>query len=111
VEHLLPVALVMAAAMAYEVAEWLAVAMMAGGGEAAQLLGAQGDLWDAQMDMALAALGAMAAMTLAVNLRPAQPVPASSRRSEAFPPADAIGRRSRPPDPPRRPGAAPFGSP
>jgi putative membrane protein len=70
--YLLPVALVMAAAMAYEVAEWLAVALVAPAGEGADLLGTQGDVWDAQKDMALAAAGSMLAMTVAVNLRPEQ---------------------------------------
>jgi putative membrane protein len=68
--YLLPVGLVMASAMAYEVAEWLAVALVAQAGEGADLLGMQGDVWDAQKDMALAAGGSMLAMTVAVNLRP-----------------------------------------
>jgi putative membrane protein len=83
--YLLPVALVMAAAMAYEVAEWLAVALVAGEDRGASLLGAQGDRWDAQKDMALAALGAMAAMSLAVNVRCAVPVAGELRQTEPFP--------------------------
>lgn len=76
--YLLPVALAMAAAMAYEVAEWLAVAVAASEESGANLLGMQGDPWDAQKDMALGAIGAMLAMTLAVNLRrePARARPA-----------------------------------
>ena len=83
--YLLPVALVMAAAMAYEVAEWLAVALIAAEGQGAQLLGMQGDPWDAQKDMALAALGAMLAMTLAVNLRSAAPARRSARSGTSCP--------------------------
>jgi putative membrane protein len=85
--YLLPVGLVMASAMAYEVAEWLAVALVAPAGEGADLLGMQGDVWDAQKDMALAASGSMLAMTVAVNLRPEpahqrQPGPALARPSD-----------------------------
>lgn len=65
--YLLPVGLVMAASMAYEVAEWLAVALVAEPGAGPELLGMQGDPWDAQKDMALAAAGAMVAMSVAVN--------------------------------------------
>jgi putative membrane protein len=81
--YLLPVALVMAAAMAYEVAEWLAVALVAADGEGARFLGMQGDPWDAQKDMALAALGAMLAMSLAVNLRTDAPAREASVRGHA----------------------------
>jgi putative membrane protein len=77
--YLLPVALAMAAAMAYEVAEWLAVALVAEEGQGSAYLGMQGDMWDAQKDMALGAAGAMLAMTIAVNLAPAR------RRSAGYP--------------------------
>jgi putative membrane protein len=42
-----------------------------GGNLGVAYLGAQGDIWDAQKDMALASLGALTAMlvTVAVNLR------------------------------------------
>jgi putative membrane protein len=77
--YLLPVALAMAAAMAYEVAEWLAVAFVAEEGQGSAYLGMQCDMWDAQKDMALGAAGAMLAMTIAVNLAPAR------RRAAAYP--------------------------
>lgn len=67
--YLLTVAVVMAAAMAYEVAEWLAVVAVAPADGGAALLGMQGDAWDSQKDMALAAAGAMAALSLAVCWR------------------------------------------
>lgn len=82
--YLLPVALVMAAAMTYEVAEWLAVALFAEEGAGAALLGMQGDPWDSQKDMALGAAGAMLAMTIAVNLLREETAP---RRRPALQPA------------------------
>lgn len=84
--YLLPVALVMASAMSYEVAEWLAVVVAAPDAAAGEaMLGMQGDVWDSQKDMALAALGSMAAMSLAVNLRPrrARALPSPPRRGVA----------------------------
>lgn len=67
--YLLTTAVMMAAAMAYEVAEWLAVLVAAPADGGAAMLGMQGDVWDSQKDMALAAAGAMLALTIAVNLR------------------------------------------
>lgn len=63
----LAVAVSMAASSGYEVAEWW-VAALFGGDLGAAFLGAQGDEWDAQKDMGLAALGAMLAMTVATNV-------------------------------------------
>lgn len=57
----------MAAAMAYEQAEWL-VAALFGGDLATAYLGMQGDVWDAQKDMALGTAGAILAMILTTNL-------------------------------------------
>jgi putative membrane protein len=54
------------------------VAFVAEEGQGSAYLGMQGDMWDAQKDMALGAAGAMLAMTIAVNLTPA-------RRSAAYP--------------------------
>jgi putative membrane protein len=65
--YLLPVAISMAAAMAYEQAEWL-VAALFGGDLATAYLGMQGDVWDAQKDMALGTAGAILAMILTTNL-------------------------------------------
>lgn len=58
--YILPVALSMAASMGYEVSEWLVVVIA--GGETADLI-LQGDIWDAQKDMALATAGALIAIT------------------------------------------------
>lgn len=46
----------------YELVEWQAAVFVAGG--AVEFLGAQGDPWDAQADMALALIGAMLAQLL-----------------------------------------------
>ncbi|MFT5475880.1 MAG: putative membrane protein [Planctomycetota bacterium] len=67
--YLLPLGFVMATSMVYELLEW-AAALTFGGDVAHDFVGAQGDIWDAQVDMALASLGAAIAMlaTLAVNV-------------------------------------------
>lgn len=61
--YVLPVALAMAASSGYEVIEWLAAAAF-GGDSGAAFIGAQGDPWDAQKDMALAGVGSTLAMAL-----------------------------------------------
>lgn len=53
---LLPVGFMMTHGMAYEIIEMVA-ALMVGGELGQAYLGTQGDVWDAQKDMALAALG------------------------------------------------------
>jgi putative membrane protein len=60
----------MSTSMVYELIEW-AAALVFGGGLGAAFLGAQGDPWDAQKDMALASLGAAISMavTAAVDAR------------------------------------------
>ncbi len=57
--HVLPVLVVMGLSGFYELAEWLAAAVFDPELGIAYV-GAQGDTWDAQKDMALAALGAIA---------------------------------------------------
>ena len=55
---LLPVTFMMSHALVYELVEWLAASVF--GGELGEAyLGAQGDTWDAQKDMALATLGSL----------------------------------------------------
>lgn len=55
---LLPVTFMMSHAVIYELVEWLAASVF--GGELGEAyLGTQGDGWDAQKDMALAALGSL----------------------------------------------------
>lgn len=60
----------MSTSMLYEVVEW-AAAVAFPPGPSRSYLGSQGDEWDAQKDMALAALGALMAMSVIafVNLR------------------------------------------
>lgn len=71
---------VMATSMLYELIEWGAAVIF--GGEAGQaFLGMQGDVWDAQADMALATLGALAsvcALLVASSLPRAMPARAGS---------------------------------
>jgi putative membrane protein len=59
--YYLPLDLTMSFSMVYELIEW-AVAILAGGELGIAYLGAQGDIWDAQKDMALASLGAVMSM-------------------------------------------------
>ena len=68
--YFLPLDLTMSTSMLFELIEWLAADVF-GGDLGAAYLGAQGDIWDAQKDMALASLGALVAMlvTVALNLR------------------------------------------
>ncbi len=68
--YFLPLDLTMSSSMLYELIEWLAVGVF-GGELGMAYLGAQGDVWDAHKDMALASLGALLAMsiTAAVNVK------------------------------------------
>ena len=68
--YYLPLDVVMATSMLYELIEWGA-AMLFGGDLGVAYLGTQGDPWDAQKDMALATAGAIIAMliTAAINWR------------------------------------------
>jgi Predicted membrane protein (DUF2238) len=59
----LPVAIVMALSAGYEICEWIAGASV-GSSLGDAFLGAQGDPWDSQEDMACAAGGAMLAASL-----------------------------------------------
>lgn len=58
---ILPVTFIMSHSVVYELVEWLAATRF-GGDLGVAYLGTQGDPWDAQKDMALAALGSAAAM-------------------------------------------------
>ena len=61
--YFLPLDLTMSTSMIYELIEW-AYAAYFGGEAGAAYLGTQGDVWDAQKDMALATVGGILAMTL-----------------------------------------------
>ncbi len=61
--------LIMAVAAGYEILEWL-FAVYYGGEAGIEFLGAQGDAWDAQKDMAADTLGAIAALMLYAWIRP-----------------------------------------
>lgn len=66
--YFLPLDLTMSTSMLFELFEW-AAAEFFGGELGVAYLGSQGDIWDAQKDMALASLGALIAMllTAAIN--------------------------------------------
>lgn len=68
--YFLPLDLTMSTSMLFELFEWI-VAELFGGDLGTAYLGSQGDIWDAQKDMALASLGALLAMsaTAAINIR------------------------------------------
>jgi putative membrane protein len=68
--YFLPLDLTMSSSMLYELIEW-AAADVFGGDLGAAFLGSQGDVWDAQKDMALASLGALITMlvTAAINAK------------------------------------------
>jgi putative membrane protein len=68
---LLPVLFLMSHSVIYESIEWLAAELF-GGNLGTAYLGTQGDVWDAQKDMAMAALGAAIGVTWTL-LRPARP--------------------------------------
>ncbi len=67
--YFLPLDVMMSTSMLYELVEW-AAAMWLGGDLGMAYLGTQGDVWDAQKDMALASAGALVAMaiTVAINM-------------------------------------------
>jgi putative membrane protein len=60
---LMPLLFLMGHSVIYELIEWLA-ALRFGGDLGVAYLGTQGDEWDAQKDVALAALGALAGLGL-----------------------------------------------
>jgi putative membrane protein len=59
----MPLLFVMSHSVIYELVEWLAAEVF-GGDLGVAYLGTQGDAWDAQKDMALAAAGAVVATIL-----------------------------------------------
>jgi putative membrane protein len=64
--YLLPIEIAMSTSMFYELIEWGAASAL-GGELGSAYLGTQGDEWDAQKDMALATLGAAAAMAITLT--------------------------------------------
>ena len=59
--YTIPITITLAFSAMYEIFEWWA-AEIAGGDLGVAYLGTQGDVWDAQKDMALAGFGAILAM-------------------------------------------------
>lgn len=70
--YFLPLDLTMSTSMLYELIEWGAAELF-GGDLGAAFLGSQGDVWDAQKDMALASLGALIAVIIAAILHSRRP--------------------------------------
>lgn len=62
--YTIPITITLAFSAMYEIFEWWA-ALIAGGDLGVAYLGTQGDVWDAQKDMALAGFGSLLAMTAA----------------------------------------------
>lgn len=91
----LAVVTLLAAAGAYEVLEWGAARLVAGP-SATTFVGAQGDPWDAQQDVALAAVGA--AVALLGRVRPRRRPAATAHAHGAAPggPSGTRGRHARP---------------
>ena len=65
--YFLPLDFALATSALYELIEWV-TAEVFGGELGAAYLGTQGDVWDAQKDMAIAALGALIAMLITAAL-------------------------------------------
>jgi putative membrane protein len=63
-----PIEFVLAFSCVYELLEW-AIAVVFGGDLGLAYLGSQGDVWDAQKDMALAGLGAVLTMAVVLCVR------------------------------------------
>ena len=59
----------MSVAAAYEIIEWQS-AVIEGGQAGIEVLGSQGDIWDAQKDMLADTLGALTSLALFLLLRP-----------------------------------------
>jgi len=96
--HALPLALIMASSMLYELMEW-GTSVLFGGGSGQAYVGAQGDEWDAHKDMALASLGALLATCLGAgrdwrHRRVAEPrrLASPGAEREAVPGEDARSR-------------------
>lgn len=72
--YLLPLLLVLSLSAVYEILEWIVADLVyEGDAQGMAYLGMQGDIWDAQKDMALATLGSAIAITAALLLRRRRP--------------------------------------
>ena len=80
---LLPVLFILSNSAIYELIEW-AAAVVFGGDLGVAYLGTQGDMWDAQKDMALAGMGSVLAMVITLL--------AHRRHGDAWPDSRAVQR-------------------
>ncbi len=78
--YVMPFALVFSVSTLYELGEWIA-ALLFGGELGIHFLGVQGDLWDAQKDMALAGVGSVLTLVLVAVLERRPRLPQSEMRS------------------------------
>ncbi len=68
--YLMPVEIILSLSAVYEIVEWIVADVVFKNDEQGLIyLGAQGDVWDAQKDMALALLGAAITMCISFSLR------------------------------------------
>lgn len=68
--YILPVELTLSLSAVYELAEWMVADWVYKGGQAGMdFLGMQGDIWDAQKDVALAVAGSITALLITFLLR------------------------------------------
>lgn len=67
---LVPVEIILSLSAVYEVVEWIVADVFYNGDQQGMdFLGMQGDIWDAQKDMALALVGGLVAMSLTAALK------------------------------------------
>jgi putative membrane protein len=81
--YFFPIAITLATSALYELAEWGAAEVF-GGDLGVAFLGTQGDVWDAQKDMALAGIGAVVAMAITMALNYALERDFAREWSESF---------------------------
>ncbi|QCR23542.1 DUF2238 domain-containing protein [Pontibacter sp. SGAir0037] len=68
--YLMPIEIILSLSALYEIVEWVVADLVFQNAEQGMTyLGAQGDVWDAQKDMALALMGATITMAVALALR------------------------------------------
>jgi putative membrane protein len=93
--YFLPLDLTMSTSALFELVEWLAADLF-GGDLGVAYLGMQGDVWDAQKDMALASLGALIAMstTAFLNFRSRRDFAAEWNESLRVKSAVPLGERT-----------------
>ncbi len=88
--YFFPLDVVMSTSVVYELIEW-AAALVFGGELGEAYLGTQGDVWDAQKDMALASLGALVALSITAAIHRSANRDFQREWAESLRPAADIG--------------------